>query len=515
MRRWTGWLGLALAVAACTGDQVDVEVDRAERSPTSSLLAPPDTAPASNGPATVPPPPATDEPATTATAPAPGGGNGVGDELFPELGARGIDVTHYDVQLTVDPVADALSGVVALDVTATALLDEVWIDALASLTIASVELDAAPVAFEHRADEIVVEPPVPLRPGDERTITITYSAVPDSFASAVGLGVGWFDTDGGAFTLNEPDGLSSWLPANEHPSDKATWEFRITVPDGLEAVANGLPDDAMGSLDAAGAQRTFTWRLAEQMAPYLVQVLIGDYEVSQSVTPRGLPLIDAVVAEAAARTDLAALRATTAAQIAFFEPLFGPYPLQSYGVALADSPSGEAMETQGRSQFSADDIDGRSDYLEELLLAHELAHQWFGNAVSPARWSDVWLNESLATYAQWLWLDHVDLLELEGEAEVHLAARQDGGESTGAPRLDNLFGYERYDGGAVVVHALRRTLGDADFSTLLRRWVAGNAGTSRTTADFIALAEDVAGTDLDAFFDEWLFATDLPDAFPS
>jgi aminopeptidase N len=205
----------------------------------------------------------------------------------------------------------------------------------------------------------------------------------------------------------------------------------------------------------------------------------------------------------------------TAGQIEFFEPFFGPYPLDLYGLAFVDSVSGLAMEHQGRSLFARDDFPGgEPDPIAQLLLAHELAHQWFGNAVTPADWSDLWLNESFATYAQWMWLEHEGLTTVEREARANLRQRQTPTEPTGEPSRGNLFGYERYDGGAVVVHALRGELGEEAFFTLLQRWVAENNGTSRTTADFIALAEQVAGRSLTEFFDAWLYSPSVPPAYP-
>ena len=201
-------------------------------------------------------------------------------------------------------------------------------------------------------------------------------------------------------------------------------------------------------------------------------------------------------------------------QLAFFEPLFGPYPLDAYGLAFTDSVPGLAMETQGRSLFSRHDFPGSLDDTAQMFLAHELAHQWFGNAVTPADWSDLWLNESFATYGQWLWLDHAGVESLDSVTSRMLAARQFGGEPTGSPSVGNLFGFERYDGGAVVVHALRREIGDDAFFALLQRWVAENDGMSRTTEDFTALASEVAGRDLSAFFATWLDAPTLPPTYP-
>jgi len=173
------------------------------------------------------------------------------------------------------------------------------------------------------------------------------------------------------------------------------------------------------------------------------------------------------------------------------------------------------METQGRSLFSREDLPGgEPGLIEHNLLSHELAHQWFGNAVSPADWSDLWLNESFASYAAWLWLDHVGIVRLEGIAQDTLEARQYGSEATAEPSVGNLFGFERYDGGAVVLHALRLELGDDVFFDVLQTWVADHDGTSATTDDFVRTAETVAGRSLTEFLDAWLYAETLPAAFP-
>ena len=163
--------------------------------------------------------------------------------------------------------------------------------------------------------------------------------------------------------------------------------------------------------------------------------------------------------------------------------------------------------------FSREDLaGGELRYAQQLLLSHELAHQWYGDAVTPAVWRDIWLNESFATYGQWMWLEHAGLGSVEQSAQAALQMRGSG--STAAPTVDDLFGFNSYDGGAVVLQALRRTVGDDDFFTILRRWVADYNGTSRTTEEFIALAEEVSGQDLSEFFDTWLFAADVPSEFP-
>jgi aminopeptidase N len=200
-------------------------------------------------------------------------------------------------------------------------------------------------------------------------------------------------------------------------------------------------------------------------------------------------------------------------QIDFFDDFFGPYPLDRYGIAITDSFPGLAMETMERPMFSrADFASGRLDSGQQLFLSHELSHQWFGDAVSPARWKDIWLNESFATYAEWMWLDHVGVTSIDDSASAGLTSHQPW--STANPTADEMFQVNSYDGGAAILHALRKTIGDDLFFTLLRTWVSENSGESRTTDDFVALANKVAGQDLTEFFATWLYADTLPARFP-
>ena len=437
-------------------------------------------------------------------------GTGLGDELFPELGAPGVDVLSYDVLLDVDVPKGAFDAQVDLMVAVDVGLDRLALDAR-DFDVDSVEVDGAPATFEQTSDELVID--LPAERAAVVTATIVYSAAPDGGLSPVGLPAGWFPTEDGAYVLNEPDGARTWLPSNDHPSDKAIWRFEITAPGARTVSANGT------LVQTGSDTEPWVWQSSDPMTTYLVHLVIGDYELIEEdpvelVDGRLLPLTHLVPAGTAEQHQI--YFDQTAPQLAYFEEFFGPYPLSEYGLAFVESPPGLAMETQGRSLFAARDFaSGELGFFQHLLLAHELAHQWFGNIVSPAEWTDLWLNESFATYAQWMWLDEVDVASLDFQADSVLPARQNGTQATGRPSVENLFGFETYDGGAVIVHALRLELGDDVFFALLKRWLADNAGTSQSTEAFIALAEEEAGRDLTEFFDDWLYATDLPDDFPS
>lgn len=431
-------------------------------------------------------------------------GDGVGDELFPDLGNPGLDVQHYDVALSYDPAAGTIAGSVGLDVVLTEDRDELTLDSLGPI-IEQVTVDGAEAESDTDGPELRIELPQPGHEGDELRLEVEYRVDPQDHPSAVGLENGWTNTGGGSYVLNEPDGARTWLPCNDHPSDKATFTFTLSVPAGITAVANG----ALTSQRTEGDRDVWVWDETLPMATYLIQLLTGDYEIVEGETPDGLPLTSAV--PTGERATMQPFLDVTPEMIAFFERWFGEYPLDRYGLAMADSPVGLAMETQGRSLFSEDDFrGGQLDYSTEGLLSHELAHQWFGDAVSPARWKDIWLNESFATYGQWMWAAHG--ADVDGEAEFALASRSPG--SSADPSVGEMFSGNSYDGGAVVLHALRRTIGDDAFFELLQRWVADNNGESRATQDFVTLAEEVSGRDLADFFDTWLFADQPPSEYP-
>lgn len=451
--------------------------------------------------------PVSDQPTSTRPRSAQPSAAGPNDVLFPNLGNPGIDVQSYDLDLSFDPADDQLRATVAIELQATSDLDTFSLDNDGP-TIERVEIDGKPAAFSQADAKLTINPARSLGRGDSVTVLIEYHMDTAATGPQPGGGpmeVGWYNTPDGAYVLNEPDGTHRYLPSNDHPSDKATWKVTLRVPSGLTGVANG--ELVAHDISAAGA--VWVWREQAPMATYLLQLLIGKYTIIDDQVPGGPKLVSAVLTEAVAQTE--DCLSTMAEQINFMAKYFGPYPFDQYGLAITDSFGGLGMETQGRSLLSVHDMVGCPEG-PDSLLAHELAHQWFGNAVTPARWRDIWLNESFATYGQWLWSSKdtsIDLFARDG-----LRAHR-GGTATGNPTVDQMFSASTYDGGATVLHALRLTVGDEVFFRILQRWVHDNVGTSATTEDFIALAEDMSGTDLTEFFNTWLFSATVPRAYPT
>lgn len=435
-----------------------------------------------------------------------------GDLLFPELGSADLDVQHYDWASSFDPRSGTIDATMTITTALTRNVRAIALDDV-DLQVGAVTVDDVPTTFHTEGHKLIVDLPAPAGPlaaEDALEVAVRYRVTTGTTGPASMFDLGWFTTpEGTSFTLNEPDGARSWMPVNDHPSDKATWQFEITVPAGTTAVANGVP---RGVRRASVTTTTWSWVQDDLMATYLVGIQTGPYEVITSEGPHGLPLTSAVL-----RDDLDVMQAyldVTPEQVAFFEEAFGKYPLSGYGIAITDSLPGLAMETQGRPTFSRDDFSsGSLGGIESLFLTHELAHQWFGDAVTPAQWQDIWLTESFATYGQWMWLEHLGLATVSQSAVAALRGRQHATYPTASPPADRLFSFETYDGGATVLHALRTRVGDDVFFEILRTWVERYNGTSKTTKDFVALAQELSGRDLTALFAAWLYSPSQPATF--
>lgn len=446
-------------------------------------------------PATIPQP-------TPVIAEGVAGAAGLDDDLYALLGNGGYDVAHYTIALTVDPESSTISGTTTISATALADLTSFNLD-LSGLTVATVRVDDAAATFARAGQELTITPATVLANGAPFSVTVAYGGVPAPISDP-GVpfeAVGWLHfADVGTYVLSEPSGAMSWYPNNNHPSDKASYTFRITVPDPYVVAANGLLIDEI----TEGEQRTFLWEARDRMASYLATINVAEFDMVQVEGPAGLPIINFFPPESSAR--LQRTFAVTNAMIEHFSELIGPYPFESYGAIVMEVPFGGALEAQTRSIF------GRGATVD-MIIAHELAHQWFGNSISPATWQDIWLNEGFASYFHHLWTEHTKGATVFNATMrgMHAAIRSRQLPPPGDPALDELFGSAVYERGAWTLHALRLTVGDEIFFEILRTYYAAYEGGNATTADFIAVAEAVSGQDLTDFFQAWLYAADIPD----
>jgi peptidase M1-like protein/immune inhibitor InhA-like protein len=202
--------------------------------------------------------------------------------------------------------------------------------------------------------------------------------------------------------------------------------------------------------------------------------------------------------------------------IAFLESLYGPYPWQASGAIIDDQPGlGFALENQGRPVYAFDFFADRPGAAEaDSVIVHELAHQWVGDSVAVAAWSNIWLNEGFATYSEWLYAEDQGRVTAQDQFDFFAAVIPADDPFwqvvIGDPGPDLLFHIAVYWRGAMTLHALRTQIGDDAFFELLRTWTQDHAGGNATIPQFIALAEQISGQDLGAFFDEWLFTPAKP-----
>ncbi|SCG54810.1 M1 family metallopeptidase [Micromonospora coxensis] len=425
-----------------------------------------------------------------------------GDPYVPGRGNGGYDVEAYRLRVRYDPATDRLTGRASVTVTATAPLSRFNLD-LIGLDVSEVTVAGAAATHRRDGDELVVTPARGLPRGAGFTVEVAYAGVPTAVRDGeLGSG-GWLHTADGAIALGQPESAATWFPVNDHPSDKARYDVEVTVPDGTEALGNGVP----GERTSADGWTTWRWREDAPMASYLSTLVIGDYRVTTGVHG-GRPAVTAVAASLPADGPAARSLARTGEIADFLAERFGPYPFASYGgIAVADDRIGYALETQSRPVYGPGFF--RAGRPNPSVVVHELAHQWFGDSVSVARWQDIWLNEGFATYAEWLWTEHEGGRSAQQSFEARYAVT-DWSQPSVDPGRAEMFGDAVYQRGALAVHALRRTVGDETFFRLLRGWTAEWRDRTVTTADFVGYAERVAGRPLRPLFDAWLAGATAP-----
>ena len=431
------------------------------------------------------------------------GGAGVGDPLFPGLGNTGYDVQHYDI--AIDVSGDEFRAQANLELIPSAPLTRFNLD-LVGMQVDRVFIDGVEADFERSGRELIITPTSTLPPRNAATVKVEYRGTPEPIADPAGpIALGWHTEEWGTYVASEPLGAATWFPSNDHPTDKATFVFRVTVPEGQVAAGPGI----LISETTTATRTTFVWASADPMATYLASIVTGDFAIVTSEETEG-PVIRNVLPTEQASQLLPAL-ASTGEMLAEFEDKFGAYPFESYGVVAVPEPLSFALENQTLSLFDTGFLALRRRTVENVL-AHELAHQWFGNHVSPATWADIWLNEGFASWADHYWT------ELDGGTTFDERAADAAALSLGPPTdvtPATMFDATVYRRGALTLEALRRQIGDERFFDLLQAWSAAFGGGTASTDDFLELVRAREGVQAERLVESWLFDTTMPTLAPT
>ncbi|WP_344959484.1 M1 family metallopeptidase [Actinomadura miaoliensis] len=437
------------------------------------------------------------------------GAPGAGDPYFPDMGNGGYDAAHYDVALTYDPASKGISAVTTIKARATQHLSRFNLDFQGPLKISALTVNGKKAAYKRTgAQELEITPAKGLRKGNGFTVSVAYSGVPEGVDDPALGRSGWIPTDDGAVMLNQPIGAATVYPVNDAPSDKATYTFTLTAPKDLTTLANGDPAGRW----TRGAQTTTRWVMNKPMASELSMIAIGKYDVVTGRTARGVPNITATDARLGISARLAKdFHDQTAEFQEWLAGNYGRYPFSSTGGIVVKAGVGYALETQGRPVY---DLGRRPGTIPRPdLTVHELAHQWFGDSVTPERWADIWLNEGFATYSEWLYFEkYTGKTAQQSFDEVYATPADDDlwKPVTADPGRDNIFHSTVYDRGAMTLHMLRKTIGDQAFFKLVKLWPTVNKDGNVSTRDFIAFAEKVSGRQLDDLFDKWVYTSGKP-----
>lgn len=424
------------------------------------------------------------------------------------------DMTYYHLDLEIDLAGSHIDGVVRVEGTVVgSALSTLMLDLLSNMIVSAVQLsDGTPLSFSQGTDAVIITMPASVPVGGTFKIDITYGGTP----TGGGFGYFVFGTNGGgdrfAWSLSEPYGSRNWWPCKDHPFDKAdSVRVTVTVPSQYQMGSQGT----LVSQTTFGGNTTYDWVSHYPISTYLVSVAVGEYveymetytrspSLSSQYGALSMPLQHLVYDDGS--SGLWSNWAQVGFMLDSFEDWFGPYPFANEKYGHAECTFGGGMEHQTMSSMGASS--------STTLASHELAHQWYGDNISPETWPHLWLNEGFATYAELVDIEKRPGAYPAGYFETIRASRYSYAKSASGTlvlqdttSVNNMFDYYRvYAKGAVVLHMLRTVVGDATFKNIMREYAMDPAvryGVALTD-DFKRVAENESGMDLDQFFSQWV-----------
>ncbi len=421
----------------------------------------------------------------------------------------GFDITKYVIELAVNDQTHFISGAVTANVTAEENLSGIDYRLTGgSLSVDQVLVNGTPVTGFTHLDGIV-HIPLLMSAGTQFTTKVLYSGVPGNSPAPYNIGLRF--TTNGMYTLSNPDAGRYWWPSYDHPWDKALVDWHITVRSDWLAAANGI---RTGITDNGNGTRTHHWVCSSPVATYVIGFAAGPYvELNQSAGD--LPIQNFVLAGQVANANIDF--ANVPEMIAYFSATFGPYPFEKYGHMVVNMATYAAMEHQTMTTYGAQYLTGNQSY--ESIVAHELAHQWYGNYITPLTMREVWLKESFATYSEALWTHHklgwqsaCDYIRASIQQYYINWENSNGPHVIFNPEYNLMFAPPTYEKSASVLHMLRLKMGNAAFFQFIRALLTTYSNGNLITSEFIALAQQISGLDLTQFFQQWIFSAGIPNA---
>ena len=412
------------------------------------------------------------------------------------------DVKNHNLALSFDIEKKEVYGVMEMDAQSlTDTLNFVYLNLYDNMTVDAVKINGETTSYDKSNNYLVVNSRNTINKYDNFTVEVTYHGKPehegfDSFAFKT------FDKYPAIYTLSEPTYAPTWWPCKDVPRDKFTFTISMTVPDELTAASTGL---LVSETENSDGTKTYTWETKYPITTYLVSLAIGKYdywkeEYTSLDGERKMPVEYYTYPNLTekAKYDWA----VTVEMIEYFSEIFGEYPFidEKYGMATFGWTSG-AMEHQTLTSMGYLTVTGNGYF--EPIVSHELAHQWFGDAVSPETWRDIWLNEGFASYSEALWEEHKG----GKDALIKYLRKEDYGFYFGTvydPQGD-IFSPTVYQKASWVLHMLRGVVGDDNFFKILRTYYEEYKYKTANTYQFKDVCEKISGMDLTDFFDQWIF----------
>jgi aminopeptidase N len=423
------------------------------------------------------------------------------DPYTPQSGDVSFGVEAYDLRLTYRVRTNRLEGVALIRAEAAASLGAFSLD-LVGLRASRVLVDGAPARYRQGPRKLRIVPPRAIAAGEQFTVEVTYAGAPAPRRSRWGT-IGWEELTDGALVASQPVGAPTWFPCNDRPDDRARYRIAVTTDDGYEIAATGTPSAPVRK----SRMVTTVFETETPTATYLAAVHIGRYRTDMLSGTRGGPAVR-VVAPPARRAAANRAFADVPRMLQTFARAFGPYPQDECTLVVTDDVLEIPLEAQGLAVFGANHLAPAA----QRLVAHELAHQWFGNSVGLARWQDIWLNEGFACYAEWLWSEAAGEADADTLAAAHHARLSAEPQELvlSDPGPARMFDDLVYKRGALALHALRGHMGDAPFFELLRAWTATHRHGLVTTDEFRGLVARLAGDDGSLLLSAWIDRAPLP-----